>query len=45
MRITKFEGLEPQCCEDIKGTVAPEMCTKGFGTFEKWALGLNKQLF
>ena len=43
-RIAKFEGLEPQCCKDIKGTVAPEMCTKSFGTFEKWALGLNKQL-
>ena len=23
-RIAKFDGLEPRCCEDIKGIVTPE---------------------
>ena len=38
-RITKFVGLEPQHCEDIKGTVPLEINPKGFRTFEKQALG------
>ena len=37
--IAKFEGLEPRCCEDIKGIVAPEIGPKSSGTSEKQAPG------
>ena len=33
----KFDNLEPRCCEDIKGIVAPEIGPKSFGTFERQA--------
>ena len=33
-RIAKFDGLEPQRCEDIKEIVAPEIGPESFGTFE-----------
>ena len=38
-RTAKFDGLEPQRCEDIKGIVAPEIGPKSFGTFRKQAPG------
>ena len=38
-RIAKFEGLEPQRSEDIKGIVVPDIGPKNFGTFEKQAPG------
>ena len=34
-RIAKFGVLEPRRCEDVKGTVAPEIDPKSLGTFEK----------
>ena len=37
MRIVKFDGLELQRREDVKGIVAPERGQKGFGTLEKQA--------
>ena len=37
MTITKFNRLEPQRCEVIKGIVAPEIGTKKFGTSEEQA--------
>ena len=39
-RIAKFEGLELQRCEDIKGIVVPNIDPKSFGTFEKRAPGV-----
>ena len=36
-RITKFDGLEPRRCEDVKGTVSPEIGPKTFGTLEEQA--------
>ena len=38
---TKFDGLEPQRREDIKGIVAPEIGSKSFATFENQAPGLK----
>ena len=38
-RIAKFDGLEPERCENVKGIVAPETGQKSFETFEKQALG------
>ena len=38
-RISKFEGLEPRRCEDIKGIVVLDIGPKSFGTFEKQASG------
>ena len=40
-RVAKFDGLEPRCCEDIKGIVAPQIDPKSFGTFEKQPPGLT----
>ena len=34
-RISKFDGLEPRRCEDIKRIVTPEIGPKKFGTYEK----------
>ena len=36
-RITKFDGLEPRRCEDVKGIVAPGKGPKIFGTLERQA--------
>ena len=36
-RIAKFDGLESQRCEDIKGILAAEIGPKSLGTFEKQA--------
>lgn len=33
----KFDGLEPWCCEDVKGMVAPEIGPKRFTTVDKQA--------
>ena len=44
-RIAKFEGLEPQRCEDIKGIVVPDIGPKSFGTFEKQAPGTELRWF
>ena len=40
-RITKFDGLEPRRCEDVKLIVAPEMEPKSYGTFEKQTPALS----
>ena len=42
-KIAKFEGFEPQRCEDIKAIVAPEIGSKSFGTFEKTGSALFEQ--
>ena len=39
--IAKFDVLEPRGCEDIKEILAPDICPKSFGTFEKQVLELN----
>ena len=44
-RISKFDGLEPRRCKDIKGIVAPEIGPKGCGTFEKQATGREMTCF
>ena len=36
----KFDCVEPQHCEDIKGIVALKVGAKSFGTFEKQASGV-----
>ena len=41
----RFDGLEPQCCEDIKGIVAPKLDLKSFGPFEKQAPWTNKNYY
>ena len=38
-RITKFDGLGTRGCEDVKGTVSPEIGPKTFGTLEEQASG------
>ena len=38
---TKFDGLEPQRREDLKGFVVPEIRSKSFATFEKQAPGVR----
>lgn len=39
-KIAKFDGLEPQRCEGIKGIVLPKIGSKSSGTFEKQAPGV-----
>ena len=39
-KTAKFDGLESQHCEDIKRIMAPKICPKSFGSFEKQAPGV-----